>query len=55
MEITEKTIKIYELKLTEGEVRDLRNILNNNLKEDSIGTWQRCTVESLKKMLEEIK
>lgn len=55
MEITEKTITIYELKLTEGEVRDLRNILNNNLKEDSIGPWQRCTIESLKKMLEEIK
>ena len=55
MELIEKTIKIYTLELTKNEVVDLRNILHNNLQEDSIGVWQRSTVEGLKKILEEVK
>lgn len=54
MELIEKTIKIYTLELTKNEVVDLRNILHNYLKEDSIDGWQRVTVDKLKKELDEV-
>lgn len=55
MELREKTVKVYKLELTKNDALDLKKILQNHLEENYIGLWQRCTIDKLKKILEEVK
>ncbi|MCE9677472.1 hypothetical protein LPC27_16950 [Paraclostridium bifermentans] len=54
MELIETTVKVYRLELNKNEALDLKHTINS-LEENSIDGWRKCTINELKKMLEEVK